>query len=68
MKTIFIEGMQCEHCKKSVEKVLKNIEGITDVKVNLVQKKAIIDFNNDIDNDSIKQAIEEEGFKVKEII
>ena len=67
MKTIFIDGMHCEHCKMSVEKALKNIDGITDIEVNLEQKKAVIKTNKQVDNEAIKNAIEEEGFTVKEI-
>lgn len=67
IKTITIEGMQCNHCKMSVEKALKSIEGVTKVDVNLEKKNAIIHTNIDIDNSIIKKAIEEEGFSVQEI-
>ena len=66
-KTIMIEGMQCNHCKMSVEKALGKIDGITEVEVDLEQKMAKIKTNKDIDDSVIKSSIEEEGYEVKEI-
>lgn len=67
MKTIYIEGMQCNHCKMTVEKVLKSIDGVTNVEVNLENKNAIIESEKELDNNEIKRLIEEEGFSVREI-
>ena len=67
-KTIIIEGMQCNHCKMTVEKVLNAIEGVTNVEVNLEKKVANIEASNDISNEKIKEVILEAGFEVKEII
>ena len=67
MKTILIEGMQCNHCKMTVEKALSSIEGITNVEVSLEDKNAVIEYNKEIENDKIKQVIEEAGFSIIEI-
>ncbi len=67
-KTINIEGMQCNHCKMSIEKALDSIEGIKKVEVSLENKNAKIEANNQIDNNKITEVIEEAGFTVKEII
>lgn len=67
VKTIIIEGMQCNHCKMSVEKALNSIEGINRVEVSLENKKAVIESNREIENDKIKEAIDAIGFQVKEI-
>ena len=66
-KTILIEGMQCNHCKMTVEKALGSIEGVSNVEVSLEDKKAIIKSNKEIENSKINSAIEEAGFVVKEI-
>ena len=63
-KTIKIEGMHCNHCKMSVEKILNSVEEVAKVTVNLEEKNAIIEFNGEIDNAKIKAMIEEEGFEV----
>lgn len=62
-KTIIIEGMQCNHCKMSVEKALSSIKGITKIEVSLENKNAIIESEKEIDNNKIKEVIEEAGFK-----
>ena len=66
-KTILIDGMQCEHCKMRVEKVLNSIDGITRVEVIFKDKKAIIESSKEIDNDKIFQTLDDIGFEVKEI-
>lgn len=63
-KTIFINGMQCNHCKMTVEKVLNNIAEITKVTVNLEEKNAIVEYNGELNDNKIKEAIEEAGFEV----
>ncbi len=63
-KTIEIEGMMCNHCKMSVEKVLNSLDGVVSVQVNLEAKKAIIEISKEIKEQDIIKVIEEEGFKV----
>lgn len=65
-KTIKVEGMHCEHCKMSVEKVLKNIDGVESAEVSLEKKQAVITMSKEVSNDVIKAVIEEEGFNVVE--
>lgn len=64
-KTISIEGMSCNHCKMSVEKALSSIEGVTKVEVSLENKNAVIESSKEIDDNKIRQVIEEIGFTVK---
>jgi len=66
-KTIYIEGMSCNHCKMSVEKALSSIVGVSKVEVNLEKKNAILESETSLDNETIKKVIEEAGFTVKEI-
>lgn len=66
-KIIYIEGMQCSHCKMSVEKALNTIKEVVHVDVNLEKKTATIEAEADIPNSQIINVIEEAGFNVKEI-
>lgn len=68
LKTIYIEGMSCGHCAKSVEDKLKKLKEIKSVKVDLENKKADICLKSSIDDEIIKNSIEEIGFKVNKII
>lgn len=67
VKEVSIEGMTCNHCKMSVEKAVGSIEGVTNVEVSLENKNAIVKSNVELDEEKIKNAIEEEGFKVVDI-
>lgn len=67
MKTVSIEGMQCNHCKMTVEKVLGAIDGVTKVEVNLEKKNAVIESSKEIDNSKIEEVIKEAGFEVVSI-
>lgn len=66
-KTILIEGMQCNHCKMTVEKVLSSIDGVTRAEVNLENKCAVIETSKEIDENKINELITEAGFEVREI-
>lgn len=67
MKTISIEGMQCNHCKMTVEKALSSIDGVTNVEVSLENKTAVIETSKEILDNTIKNVIEDSGFTVTEI-
>ncbi len=60
--TIYIDGMHCDGCIKRVENILKNIKEIKTYQVDL--KKAEITLKKDIDLNTIKEKIENLGFKV----
>ena len=57
---IKIEGMSCGHCSARVEKALKEVDGVMDVKVNLEDHVAEIKGNPSIEN--VKAAIDEAGY------
>ena len=67
-KTVLIDGMQCNHCKMSVEKALNSIDGIEQAEVILEEKKAIIKCNKNIEANEIKKVIDDAGFTVIDII
>lgn len=66
-KIITIVGMQCNHCKMSVEETLLQLEGVTKVEVDLDKKIATIEINQEVSNEKIIEAIEEIGFEVDHI-
>lgn len=59
---IKIEGMSCQHCIAHVTEALKNIPGLSDIKVSLEEKCATV--SGSADPAAIKAAIEEEGYDV----
>ena len=59
-----IEGMHCAGCSTRLEKVLNNLEGVEKAQVSLQEKKETIKYDeNKISLESIKEAIEDAGFK-----
>jgi len=66
-KTVFIEGMSCNHCKMRVENTLKEMDGIANAAVNLESKCAEVEFTSEISNEVITEAIEDIGFDVVKI-
>ena len=67
MKKISINGMNCNHCKMSVEKALRSVEGVEKVDVSLENKCAVITLSKEVENSVLKGVIEEAGFEVIEI-
>lgn len=65
-KTIYIEGMHCQHCVQAVEQVLQSLEGISEVKVDLEHNLALV-CSDTASNAEIKEAIEDIGFDVTAI-
>ncbi|MGB9664364.1 MAG: heavy-metal-associated domain-containing protein [Ignavibacteria bacterium] len=64
MKTVLflIEGMTCNHCVKAVEGAIKSL-GIDNYSVQIGSASVTFD-ENLVDEESIKAAIEDEGYKV----
>ena len=62
MAKVTIKGMSCQHCVASVKEALENIPGIKSVDVNL--DKGVANYQGDVSEDSIEQAIKKIGFEV----
>lgn len=63
-KQINIEGMSCGHCVKHVENALMELKGVEKVTVSLADKYAVVEMSEDVDDSTIKEAIEEAGYDV----
>lgn len=62
---IVITGMHCAACVSRVEKIVKRIDGVEDVKVNLLTEKAVITWSKVAKRDikAVISAIEKLGFE-----
>lgn len=67
-KTIKIEGMMCQHCVAHVTKALQGVLGVSGIEVNLKKKTATVELSQDINDETLKTAIEEAGYEVKKIL
>ncbi len=64
---LIVEGMTCGHCTNAVEKALKNIDGIIDVKADFNTNTAEVAYSGTLDETSIRSAIEDAGYEYKGI-
>ena len=60
--SVGIEGMTCASCAARVEKVLRQLPGVTEATVNLATETATV--SGDTDMASVQRAIEKAGFSV----
>lgn len=63
---ISIGGMSCAGCAKGLEKEIIKIDGVEKIEVNFATEKAKIIYNNKIRLSSIKNKIQDMGFKILE--
>jgi len=60
--SVGIQGMTCASCSARVERVLKQVPGVTDATVNLATETATV--SGEADLAAVRQAIEKAGFSV----
>ncbi|SPF41466.1 COP-associated protein [Syntrophobacter sp. SbD1] len=64
MKTLKIKGMSCQHCVKSVKKALEEIEGISNVAVDLQTGEATFEETRPVDGSIIREKIQKAGYEL----
>lgn len=65
-KTIKVEGMVCNGCENRVQNALKTIKGVEKVVADHTNGTVTVISNNELEKDTLKDKIEDIGFKVKE--
>ena len=66
-KIVGIEGMSCSHCAKKVEDAFYGLPETEDIKINLEDKNAEIEFSSNVDNKIISDLIKSAGYTVTSI-
>ncbi|MHC1721451.1 MAG: heavy-metal-associated domain-containing protein [Clostridiaceae bacterium] len=66
-KKIKINGMSCEHCIKRVKNAMEEIEGVSNVQIDLSSGVALFDATDDVKDGDIKYAVEDAGYDVVNI-
>lgn len=61
--TLNVDGMSCGHCSGMVKRTLEEIEGISNVIVDLDGKKASFDTDDDALIDKAVKEVTEAGYK-----
>jgi copper chaperone CopZ len=70
MKKIKLEisGMHCASCAANLERSFKKVQGIKDVKVSLLLKKAILECEENVEKEELIKAVKRAGYIVDKII
>lgn len=63
-KTIKIEGMMCGHCEAHVKKALEAIAGVEEATVSHEAGTAIVSLGEEVADETLKAAVEEQEYKV----
>lgn len=66
MKTVKVKGMSCQHCVMAVTKALKEIEGLTEVVVDLDKGQATFSETKPVDISMVKDKIKKAGYEAIE--
>ncbi|WMJ79198.1 heavy-metal-associated domain-containing protein [Clostridium sp. MB40-C1] len=66
-KKLLVEGMSCQHCVKHVKDALMELEGVTNVDVDLEKKSALVDMEKSLDDSILKDAVEDAGYDVVKV-
>lgn len=61
-KKMLINGMMCNHCKKTVEKALAAVPGVSEAVVDLEAKTATITLTQDVADDVLMAAVKAKDF------
>ena len=62
-KEYVVEGMNCQHCRASVEKAISAVEGVEKVEVDLPSGKAYV--SGTASPEAIEDAVTKAGFSIR---
>ena len=59
--------MHCASCASNVEKSLRKVPGVKNVSVSLLMNKSIVETEDGVKEDALKQAVSRTGYTAREI-
>lgn len=62
--TVKVSGMTCKNCEAAVKEALLDLAGVTSVNVNLDTGDVTIAHSEDVNEATLKQVIEDQGYDV----
>ncbi len=61
-QTYTVTGMTCQHCVASVTEEVLEIDGVTDVAVDLAAGSVVVTSGEPVADDAVRAAVEEAGY------
>ena len=62
-----VEGMHCASCAGNIERSLKKIPGLKNASVSMMTRKALVEADDNVSEEAMKQAVARAGYKVSKI-
>ena len=62
-----ISGMHCASCAGNIERSLKKISGVKEVRVSAITNKAFVEIEGKVSEEDMKKAVARAGYKLVEI-
>lgn len=63
-KILKIDGMMCPHCEARVQKTLEAVDGVLQAQASHEKKTAVVTLEKDVPFETLKKAVEEQGYSV----
>ncbi len=63
-ETVKIKGMSCKHCVMAVTTALNEVEGVSDVQVDLARGEATFESQGAVDMQEVTKKIEKAGYEI----
>jgi copper chaperone len=63
--TLLVDGMTCDHCVSSIRKSVGEVDGVSDVSVDLASGQVTVTADGAPDQDALRAAVEDAGFDLR---
>jgi copper chaperone len=63
--TLLVDGMTCDHCVSSIRRAVGEVEGVTDVAVDLPTGQVTVTAETPPDQDALRAAVEDAGYDLR---
>jgi copper chaperone len=64
VRTVTVTGMTCDHCVSAVRGELTQIDGVSDVEVDLASGRVTITSDDPVSDEAVAAAVDEAGYEV----
>jgi len=62
LKEIKVPEISCEHCANTIEQTLIELEGISKIEVEVLNKSVLIEHSKDMDMDQLRSLLLDQGY------
>lgn len=66
-KIVYIEGMMCEGCAKSMKEAFENMVGVESCKIDLKNKCATVKLQGNVIDSALKDCVKRTGFEAIDV-